>query len=302
MKVKKILASTCAAVMISAMTVSGVTAADSVKVTVGSAEAKAGETFSVNLDLADIPAAGINACDFGIKYDSSVITVTDVKLGDIAKEEDNDALEGVDALETNIETGLVSILYGLSSVDSANYMKSNGTFLVISGTVSNNANAGDKSDLEVVAIDRLASSGGSATNTDVIFGNLADDNETATVYTPTITNGLVTVVDGDTPTKPTDPTKEDPTLPSFTGDVSQVKYGDANLDGDIGAADVATLVKYKLDPTTYPLGKGDEETEALAKENSDVVKDGTLDTADISWLQSYVLTTITVDRLGTSAE
>ena len=78
MKAKKIMAGACASLMLAVAAVPTVCAADALKGSISKAEAKAGGKFSVTLDLEDIPASGINGCDFGIKYDSSVITVTDV--------------------------------------------------------------------------------------------------------------------------------------------------------------------------------------------------------------------------------
>ena len=301
MKAKKVLAGAFASLMLAVSAIPAVSAADTVTVTVGKTEAKAGEKFSVTLDLADVPAAGINACDFGIEYDSAVITVTDVKLGKLAKEEDNAALEGVNALETNIEEGLVSIIYGLGSTDSANYITGTGTFLEISGTVSNNAKAGDKSALDVVAIDRLATSTGTATNAEIIFGNLAGDNDTYTVYTPTITNGLVTVV-GEGQTEPsTEPSTEESvaTLPSYTGDdKDELLYGDVNLDESVGAADVAKLVKYRMNATVFALGNGDAASAAKALEQANVQYDSEINITDVSKLQSCALKKISQDELG----
>lgn len=291
MKAKKILAGACASFMIAAMAVTNVTAADAVKVTVGSAEAKAGATFSVNLDLADIPAAGINACDFGIKYDSSVITITDVELGKLAKEDEDAKLEGVNALETNIEEGLVSIIYGLGTTDSANYMSGSGTFLVVSGTVSKTAKAGDKSALDIVAVDRLATGTGTATNADIIFGNIASDNTTYTIYDPTITSGLVKVIGDEQPTEESKPTE---TNPPYTGD-KELLYGDVNLDEDISLADVAKLVKYNIDKNLFPFGENDKDGKYIegskeqALEQADVEYDGSINVSDTSKLVAYLL-------------
>ena len=211
MKAKRILAGVCASVMLAAAAVPVVSAADSVKVTVSNAKAKAGETFSVTVDLADIPAAGINGCDFGISYDASVVSITGVEKGALAVD-DTDALDGVKSLETNVESGLVSIIYGVSGTK----VTGSGTFVKLSGKINSNAAAGTKSDIKIVAIDRTAKPAGSDKNADIIFGYLQDDNKTFVNYTPTIVNGVVEV-EGETTTQPTDaPTQptDAPTQPT----------------------------------------------------------------------------------------
>ncbi len=305
MNAKKILAGACASLMLAVAAAPAVSAADSIGVTVGKAEAKPGATFTVNIDLTDIPAAGVNACDFGIKYDSSVISIDKVEAGKLAKDETD--LEGVDALVANTdEPGLVSILYGLG-VD-GNVMTDGGTFLVLTGTVKADAKAGSKSDLEVVAVDRNATDEeNSPLNTDIVFGYLVA--ESATMYEPTITPGLVKVL-GDS-TEASDPTQATttklttpaPTIPPETLpsniEIDDLKYGDVNLDGAVTGADTVKLAKYMLSKESYPLGKGDTDTEIRAKLQGDVKKDGTLGTSDTMRLNEYNLKNITEDVLGT---
>lgn len=54
---------------------------ETVQISVGSQEVKPGEEFSVDVTFDAIPSPGIQACDFSIVYDNSLITVTDVKSG-----------------------------------------------------------------------------------------------------------------------------------------------------------------------------------------------------------------------------
>jgi len=288
MKAKKILAGACASVMLAMTTATAVSAAESVKVTVGNAEAKAGGTFSVTLDLADIPAAGINACDFGIEYDASALTITNVTAGALAKD-DTASLEGVDAFDANIEDGLVSVIYGLGTTDSANYMTGSGTFLTLEGTVSTTAAAGTY-DLKVVAVDRLETPSGTATNADIIFGNLGEDNVTYTVYSPTITDGYVKVIDGEEPSETTEateaPTGSSEEKPTVDPDKVTMR-GDVTCDGEVGLADVAALAKWVAASQLYPL------TEAgLA--NGEITDDSIVDAADLSKLIEFTVKAIKV--------
>jgi len=290
MKAKKILAGACASLMLAMTTAPVVGAADAVKVTVGNTTADAGENFSVTIELADIPAAGINACDFGIKYDSSALTITGVTAGALAKDETT--LEGVSALETNIEAGLVSIIYGLGTTEAANYMKNDGVFVTLEGKVSSTAKDG-KYDLTVVAVDRLADPSGSASNTDIIFGNLAADNTTCTVYTPSITNGsetvgtkVTTTTGGGTGTTTTTTTKvTTPVVPSTPiGTPSLI--GDVDLNKAVESADLIVLSKYLVNSNTYPI------TDSTAVANADVNKDKAVNALDSAKLVEFLLDAI----------
>ncbi len=277
MKAKRILAGACATFMLAMTATPIVSAAEAVTVTIGNAKAEAGAKFSVTVDLADIPATGINACDFGIKYDSTALTITSVTAGELAKE-DGAALEGVKALETGIDDGFVSVIYGLGEVGST--ITGSGTFLTLEGTVSNTATAG-KYALELVAVDRLAGTSGTEANADIIFGNLADDNTTYTLYTPTVTNGWIEV---------TSATTEPSTTPSYEG---EVLIGDVDLSETVDFADATALSKYLLNKATYPLGSGTAETIAKATAQADVTKDGKVDSLDSAKLIEYNLKAIT---------
>lgn len=278
MKAKKILAGACASLMLATVAVPAVSAAETVKVTVGNAKAEAGGKFSVTVDLSDIPAAGINACDFGIQYDSSALSITSVKAGELAKE-DTATLEGVSALETGIDAGFVSVIYGLGTTDAGSYMTGSGTFVTLEGTVSNTAKAG-KYDLEIVPVDRLANPDGSATNSDIIFGNLAEDNTTYTVYDPTIVNGYVEVTGDVVETGETEETSESIDLPPVT------MLGDVDDNGEVALADSIMLSKYLLSAQMYPLTP-----QGLA--NADVTKDGEVGTTDSEKLGEYNIQSIT---------
>jgi hypothetical protein len=291
MKSKKILAGFCASLMLAAATLPSVSAADAVKVKVGSAEAKAGEDFTVAIDLSDIPSAGINGCDFGIQYDADVVELTGVTTGAIAKE-DSAKLDGVEPLEVGYESGFVSIIYALSS----DAITESGTFLNVKGTVKSTAKAGDKSELKIVAIDRKENSVSTSNNADIIFGMLNTD-ETSVMYTPTITDGVVEVIGEENPSdKPSENPSEDPSedpsdKPSEDpseqpGNVDPSKrsmLGDVDLDKVPGKTnDAILLAKYIANKNKYPLSD-----EALA--NADVNLDNAVGTADLTMLVEVVL-------------
>ena len=287
MRTKKVLAGVVASLMLAAA-MPTVMAADSFGVTISNQKVAAGEEFKLTMDVSDIPAEGINACDFGIKYDSSVLTISDVALGDIASAKDNSTVEGMPGpFEYGVEDGLISVIYGLGTTDSSYYIKGSGTFLTITGTVSETAAAG-KYDLSVVAVDRKGKD--DATNTDVIFANY-DANGKATVYTPTFTDGYVEV-EGDTtePTEATEPTTE-ASQPSIEfGEVT--KLGDVDVDGVVGATDAVLLNKYLLAPTEYPLAS------PTAYANADCITDKKIDLSDSSAIVGVVTGILKESDLG----
>lgn len=276
MRTKKLLAGACASLMIAASAITTVTAAESVNVTIGNATAAPGETFTVKMELSDIPSAGINACDFGIKYDSSVLTIDDVALGDLAKGDDT-SVEGMpDPFVYNIEDNLVCVTYGVGTSNTDFYMTGSGTFLTISGTVSQSAAPGTKSDLEIVAVDRLTTPTSSSVNDEIIFGLYGSDEEVI-VYDPTITNGYVEV-EGEATTE--ESTGNTGTSIDF-GEVTLM--GDTNRDDVIDSTDIVVLNKYLLNKVQYPL----QDSSAYA--NGDCDKDKDLTTKDGLFIIQHVL-------------
>lgn len=276
MRTKKLLAGACASLMITASAITTVTAAESVNVTIGNATAAPGETFTVKMELSDIPSAGINACDFGIKYDSSVLTIDDVALGDLAKGDDT-SVEGMpDPFVYNIEDNLVCVTYGVGTSNTDFYMTGSGTFLTISGTVSQSAAPGTKSDLEIVAVDRLTTPTSSSVNDEIIFGLYGSDEEVI-VYDPTITNGYVEV-EGEATTE--ESTGNTGTSIDF-GEVTLM--GDTNRDDVIDSTDIVVLNKYLLNKVQYPL----QDSSAYA--NGDCNNDKDLTTKDSLFIIQHVL-------------
>lgn len=277
MRTKKLLAGACASLMIAASAITTVTAAESVNVTIGNATAAPGETFTVKMELSDIPSAGINACDFGIKYDSSVLTIDDVALGDLAKGDDT-SVEGMpDPFVYNIEEDLVCVAYGVGTTNTDFYMTGSGTFLTISGTVSESAAPGTKSDLEIVAVDRQTTPTSSSVNDEIIFGLYSSDEEAPIVYDPTITNGYVEV-EGEATTE--ESTGNTGTSIDF-GEVTLL--GDTNRDDVIDSTDIVVLNKYLLNKVQYPL----QDSSAYA--NGDCDKDKDLTTKDNLFIIQHVL-------------
>jgi hypothetical protein len=125
-----LVATACTASMFGA--VASVSAADSLTIKAGSASAKAGETFTIDIELAGVPSSGIAGLDFAVKYDSSVFEVTGVTEGSVSKTSDKQ-VEGFSSnLSTNISNGTVSVLWATGQISSnSSWIKSDGVLLTL---------------------------------------------------------------------------------------------------------------------------------------------------------------------------
>lgn len=268
MRIKKSIAGIMAVATITA-TMAGAsvaTAADGkVGVAINNTTAKAGEPFTLSLNLSDIPETGIQGVDLGIKFDTSLVTVSEVKTSTLAATGASDIESGdLDPFYTSVlDEGLIGVSWAVASDDSKYYMKGEGEFLTISGTVSKDAKAGSKAMFSIVPVDRKATGSSSETIKSLYLGYI---NGTESVsYEYTLTDGYVEILgEGDTEST------EDSTG-SSKGEATL--YGDVNEDGEVDLQDLVSLAKYFADGTAYGLSPT-----GLA--NADVEYDGTVGNAD----------------------
>ena len=272
-------------------------AADTVKVAADKVTAAAGKEFSLNVSLSGVPKDGIRACEFALKYDSSIIEVTGVKAGTIAD-------TGADAKEADISkeapsfgvnyatAGVVNVEWSTGLTSSDYWIKSDGVLFTVEGTVKSTAKAGDVSKVEIVPIDRASFEGSLDKNTEIVFANIS--GSTVTKYETSVSNGSVTVEGTeptDAPTKPTDaPTTEATTATSpeatkaTSGNVDpNVKYGDVNVDGEVGIADVVLLNKYLVKSASLS---------EQGKANADAYSDEKLDASDALSILKFLVGTL----------
>ena len=272
-------------------------AADTVKVAADKVTAAAGKEFSLNVSLSGVPKDGIRACEFALKYDSSIIEVTGVKAGTIAD-------TGADAKEADISkeapsfgvdyatAGVVNVEWSTGLTSSDYWIKSDGVLFTVEGTVKSTAKTGDVSKVEIVPIDRASIEGSSDKNTEIVFANIS--GSTVTKYETSVSNGSVTVEGTEpttAPTKPTDaPTTEATTATSpeaakpTSGNVDpNVKYGDVNVDGEVGIADVVLLNKYLVKSASLS---------EQGKANADAYSDEKLDASDALSILKFLVGTL----------
>lgn len=249
-------------------------AADTVKVAADKVTAAAGKDFSLNVSLSGVPKDGIRACEFALKYDSSIIEVTGVKAGTIAD-------TGADAKEADISkeapsfgvnfatAGVVNVEWSTGLTSSDYWIKSDGVLFTVEGTVKSTAKAGDVSKVEIVPIDRALFEGSTEKNTDIVFANIS--GSTVTNYEVSTSDGSVTVEGAETTETeaPTETTKESTTETSVKPGLD-IDYGDTNVDGEVGIADVVLLNKYLVKSASLSdQGKANADAYADGKLNAD---------------------------------
>lgn len=257
MKTKRVVVGTMTAAILSLMVSSfpvTFAATEKVQISVGSATVKAGEEFSIDVSLTDIPGTGIQGCDFAVNYDNSIITVSSVTAGPITET----GAAGADSTASVIpnfdyellsDEGAVNLLWSTSLEDSQYWIKDDGVFCTITGTVSAAAAEGTVVDVTVTATKRDTYPDSGSANASIGIGY---SNGTETIrYGSAVTAGTITVAGEET----TDTTGGD------------IVYGDATLDGEVKMDDVIKVMCYSSNAALYPL-------EDQAKNNCDVYQRG----------------------------
>ncbi len=267
MKVRKIVAGLAAVSMLAAFSTQAVFAADTVTIKADDVSAKAGATFTMNVELSGVPAAGISVCEFAVTYDSSLVTITGVEVGAIADNgvDSAEQFEGVTAFESDFATaGVINVTYSTGMDDTAYWITEDGVFMTITGTVNASAEVGATTDFVLGAIQRETTEGSGVTNTEISVGNI-DADYNVTKFTAATENGSLTVVGDET--DPTDP----------AGDVV---YGDVDCNGKVEILDVIALSKSLM-------GSGTLSTQGAA--NADVDQNATINTTDALNIMKYLV-------------
>ncbi|MCQ2407341.1 MAG: cohesin domain-containing protein [Oscillospiraceae bacterium] len=220
-------------------------AADNVQVKVGTDTVKAGDNFSVDVELASVPSSGLSSIDFAINYDKDVLKITDVKLGTVG-DTGAKAAEGDlgDTLFNWYDNGKqIVIVWATGLTDSKYWISKDGLFLTITGTASASAANGTESKLTVAAADRAVYPGATE-KASTYFSAVGADGKT-TDYTGSFTNGSVKIGDS---------------APSGGDDA---KWGDADCNGEVDVADVVLIARFCAEEEGADLS-------AQGKKNADV--------------------------------
>lgn len=212
MKTKKVVVGAIAATMLSLSVcpIAPATAAgETVQISVSSAEVKAGEQFTVNVSLADVPSTGIQTLDFAISYDPKLVTIDSVKAGEVTdtgagSSDATGSSSGAPIFDSSIhkEIGEVDLVWTTALKDASYWISKDGVFCTITGTVASTAAEGTVADLKVVPATRNATSDpDSAKNDSIACGYFKDKVKYS--YEVKTNDGKVTVPSGSTDLQPT---------------------------------------------------------------------------------------------------
>lgn len=291
MKTRRIIASVLAFIMATTAAASSVFAAgETVKFSATKAETEAGAPFSVDISLSDVPVSAIMSCEFAIKYDASVLSITDVKAGAITNTGSDSAEGDVSGdcpsfFEDHSTAGTINLTWSTGLTDKGYWISKDGVFATISGTVAAGATAGEYP-IEIVAISREDLEG---PNNSIFVGYI--ENGKGVEYATSVTNGAV-IVGGKTLNTTTTPTGTTTTTTSTTVTTTvttgssgstgtpnpNVRYGDTNLDDSVSMIDVVYLNKY-----IAKIVKFNDQQMA----NADCALDGELNAADAGALLDF---------------
>jgi hypothetical protein len=227
-------------------------AEESITVMADSVTAAAGENFSVNISISDVPDSGISGIEFAVRYDSSVVTVTSVSEGSIIPYTSGSEEEkAVSSVDSNIDAGnsCVNIMWVSYS---GKYIENDGVFVTISGTVNNGASG--TAELEIVPVSRNGNN--------KIYAAVGENAE---LSVPSTVNGSVTVSSA---------------AQTQSSDNQNILLGDANCDSIIDIRDVTITARSIVKLVTL-----DEQQ----KTNADVISDRIIDVKDLGQLKKYII-------------
>ncbi|MBR4319276.1 MAG: hypothetical protein IKP69_04395 [Oscillospiraceae bacterium] len=234
MRVRKIAAALAAVSMLTTIAAQNVFAADTVTVSGEKVKATAGSDFTMAISLSGVPAAGVNAVEFELTYDSAAIAITGAEAGAIVNTgaSAKEGFEGVTVFDADYSVdGTVTVTYGVALDDSTYWVTKDGVFLTLNGKVKDGTKDGTY-DIKFQAISRETYDGSGKANSDINIGTMSADG-TITGYAVKSTNGAVVVgkAEDTTEQKPTD-------VAPATG-----KKGDADCNGEVDILDVISINK-----------------------------------------------------------
>nr|AEV58600.1 scaffoldin C [Ruminococcus flavefaciens] len=250
MKTKKIVIGAMAAAMLSLSVCSiapAVAADETVQISVSKTTAEAGGEFKVDVSLADIPTTGLQCCNFAIKYDPKVLTIRDITAGTLAGTVSGDASSSMLPNFNNYsQEGLISVMWSTSVDDASKWLKGEGTFCTITGTVAAGTANGTVSEITVLPTSRETYDGSGVMNDAFDCGYLKDGVKVNFNVKPNA--GSVTIGSEETTTTP----------PATTTTTTENKpgvslRGDANLDNKVSVADAVAILQSIANKDKYAL-------------------------------------------------
>nr|AEV58661.1 scaffoldin C [Ruminococcus flavefaciens] len=249
MKTKKIVIGAMAAAMLSLSVCSiapAVAADETVQISVSKTTAEAGGEFKVDVSLADIPTTGLQCCNFAIKYDPKVLTIKDITAGTLAGTVSGDASSSMLPNFNNYsQEGLISVMWSTPVDDASKWLKGEGTFCTITGTVAAGTANGTVSEITVLPTSRETYDGSGVMNDAFDCGYLKDGVKVNFNVKPNA--GSVTIGSEETTTTPPATTTTTENKPGVS------LRGDANLDNKVSVADAVAILQSIANKDKYAL-------------------------------------------------
>ncbi len=211
--------------------------------------------FTATVYLDELPETGLNAMDFAITYDPTILTITDVELlydtgADKAESAVNPDLENT--VFRYEDTGSELRICWNTALTNADYwLQEERAFFTISGTLAETVEPNGRADLCLAPATRETYEGSGIINTLVVAGYVDEDGNTFN-YETAFTDGIVW--------KPSDAS-------------GATIRGDVNLDGAMTMSDAINL--YRMVTEEQPLC-------AAAYVNADFEPDGILTVGDVT--------------------
>ncbi|MCD8220214.1 MAG: dockerin type I domain-containing protein [Ruminococcus sp.] len=284
MKAKKTIAGVLALSMLATVSASMQVFAASNTVTLEASDetvAAAGDSFSVDVTIADVPSTKVNTLDFALTYNTDVLTITSVAIGAAADTDVSGDMTAVDApvFAYSINDGEIAVSW-TTALDSDAWIADDGVVLTVNGTVNSDVAAGTETPIEFAPVDRETYDGSGVQNSSLVVA--AVDGTDRTECEVETVAGSVTVSDTgttETTTLLAETITQAPTTTEGSGEttstpstgISGGKLGDVNLDGNVNMTDVVCLSKAAV--KLMDLSEN-------GKLNGDVNLDGYVDSTD----------------------
>ena len=303
MKAKRTIACALALSMLAATATSlGASAAGSSVTLAGSkATAESGGEFSVDVSLSGVPSTGINVLDFAVTFDQTILSVDQVTVGaaaDTGADAADSTSKDAPVFATNIKDGEIAVSW-TTAAPTANWIKSDGVILTITGTVKDGVADGTVTPIDFAPVSRDTYKGSGTKNSSMVIGYISGTDSASygivteagsvtigskqtTTEAPVTTTAVetTTTVTNETTAETTTKENETTTTKSTIQVDPSLLYGDVNLDGDIDLADAVLLNKSVA---------GVVELNDTAKANADCFADGVIGSDDSMTLLKFLV-------------
>ena len=303
MKAKRTIACALALSMLAATATSlGASAAGSSVTLAGSkATAESGGEFSVDVSLSGVPSTGINVLDFAVTFDQTILSVDQVTVGaaaDTGADAADSTSKDAPGFATNIKDGEIAVSW-TTAAPTANWIKSDGVILTITGTVKDGVADGTVTPIDFAPVSRDTYEGSGTKNSSMVIGYISGTDSASygivteagsvtigskqtTTEAPVTTTAVetTTTVTNETTAETTTKENETTTTKSTIQVDPSLLYGDVNLDGDIDLADAVLLNKSVA---------GVVELNDTAKANADCFADGVIGSDDSMTLLKFLV-------------